>query len=263
MSALSTILSDLANAAISLRALFLLLVVAVLLVWRSPTRRATRLWLTVVVVVYGILAVPLVPYAASGMLDREYEPLSAAAAAQNVRAIVLLGAGTQIIQGRDQQLALLDGVGAGRVLEAARIYRAAGQPWIISSGGTHRPDAGLSSAAMMRLALIQLGVDPARIVLETASLTTRDEAVLIAPMLRALQVDRFALVTTRSHMRRSMSAFAQQALTPIPAVVPDGFEHADWSNLLTPDAEGLRLSHALFHEVLGMAYYRLRGWTAG
>jgi uncharacterized SAM-binding protein YcdF (DUF218 family) len=255
-----SMLSTLANGVISVAALFMCLAVALAFVWRRPDRRGPRLWLTGVLVVYGVLAIPIVPYAASLVFGRHYSPLTAEATDPSIRAIVVLGAGTQIIAGPEQQLALLDGNGASRVLEGARLFHRLDQPWVISSGGTRRRNPNLSSAVAMKTALTELGVAPSRILLETRSLTTRDEAVLIAPMLRELKVDRFLLVTHRAHMPRSMAAFEQQALAPVPAIVPDGLEDASWRDLLTPGIEGLRLSQALLHEMIGLVYYRWQGW---
>ena len=258
MTLFSTVISNL----VSVSAVFACLTIALVGLWRRPDRRGPRLWLTLVVVGYGVAAVPIVPYVASRAFGHVYSPIAAGAAPRDVGAIVVLGAGTQIVQGPEQQTALLDAVGAGRVLEAARLYRALDAPWIISSGGTRRRDARLSSAATMKATLVSLGVDPERILLESRSLTTRDEAALIAPMLRQLHSERFILVTNRTHMPRSVGSFRRERLEPIPAIVPDGLENAQWRELLLPNPEGLRLSHALLHELLGLGYYRARGWLS-
>jgi uncharacterized SAM-binding protein YcdF (DUF218 family) len=257
------VLADAVNNLISIFGIFCALGVGAWFLWRWPKSAWPRRFVIAVIVVYGVIAIPIVPYAASRLFGAAYQPYVTSSREPPPSAIVLLGAGTQIVAGPEQQMALLDAVGAGRVLEAARVYRQLGQPWIISSGGTKRPNPQVSSAVAMQTALIQLGVEASRIVLEAKSLTTNDEATLIAPVLRSLGAQRFVLVTHRTHMRRSLAVFARQGLQPIAAIVPDGLQDADWSDLLTPGPEGLRLSHALFHEVIGLGYYRLRGWTSG
>jgi uncharacterized SAM-binding protein YcdF (DUF218 family) len=162
------------------------------------------------------------------------------------RAIVLLGAGTD------------------RVLEAARVYRLMDQPWVISSGGVldRSGRSTRTSAALMRDDLVNLGVPESRILLEDRSLTTEDEARLVTPMLRALECTTFVLVTSRSHMPRAAAVFRSKGLDPILAVAPDLPPRAASRSPWRPSAEGLRVSRRLAHEVVGMAYYWLRGWIA-
>jgi uncharacterized SAM-binding protein YcdF (DUF218 family) len=230
--------------------------------WRYPQQRTARVFMLAALTVSIILTMPIVPHAASLAIGHQYGHVEQDTPSAPLQAIVLLGAGTQIVEAGGDRLALLDSVGAARVLEAARAYRALQRPWVISSGGTRRHPRECSSAHVMADALVALGVDRTRILLEDESLTTRDEAVLIAPMLSRLNVQRFVLVTTRSHMPRSLRAFRQAGLDPVPSVAADELGRAPWHDLLTPDVTGLRLSHALLHEMLGLAYYQWRGWLA-
>lgn len=254
-----TIFSRAANDLITLPGFLVLLAVSLRFVWRRPQAFPPRFFVTAVVVVYALLAVPLVPYAGARLLASGYRPF-APLPGDDIRAVVLLGAGVETVEGADhQQLALLDSVGADRTLEAARVYRTLNQPWVISSGGTRHPEQP-SSAATMADALIRLGVRADRIVQEDRSTTTYDEAVFIAPMLRQLNAERFVLVTTRSHMPRSEAVFRAQHLDPVPAIVPDSIQPGRLASFLTPDVDGLKLSHALLHELVGLIYYRVRGF---
>jgi uncharacterized SAM-binding protein YcdF (DUF218 family) len=247
---------------VSLFAILLGWAVALAFMWRSPRERIARRLMLVVLALSIVVSTPIVPHAASLVFGRSYGRVERNDPQSPITAIVLLGAGTEVVEAGGRQLALLDSVGAARVLEAARAYHVLGSPWVISSGGARRQPRECSSARVMAEALIELGVDRSRIVLEDESLTTHDEAVLIAPMLARLNAQRFLLVTTRSHMPRSLGAFRRVGLDPVPSIAADELSRAPWRDLFMPDVTGLRLTHALVHEVLGLAYYQWRGWLA-
>lgn len=187
----------------------------------------------------ALYCVPAVPAALMDVYSPRTRPFEAADLPQ-ARAVVLLGPGTE------------------RVFEAARVYRLLDRPWIISSGGP--PGRRWPTAIVMRDALVRLEVPRERILLEVESATTRDEATFVAPMLRRLECRAFVLVTSRAHMPRALAAFRGQGLEPVPAVAPDVPEPRPVRPWL-PDPSGLRLSRTLTHEVLGLAYYWIRGWT--
>src|ERR1035437_185643 len=112
----------------------------------------------------------------------------------------------------------------------------------------------------MRVALVQLGVPADRIVLESGSVNTHDEAVLVAPMLRALRVDHVVLVTSDIHMRRSLATFRSAGIAPVPAIATDPLNSESRIQSLIPTIEGLRFTSAVVHEYVGFVYYSLRGW---
>jgi uncharacterized SAM-binding protein YcdF (DUF218 family) len=232
--------------------------VALVALWRRPGSRGARAWLTGATIVYTILSIPLVPYGIAQLIGWRYQ-IFAASPGDPIQVIVLLGGAVGTVIGAEQQMGLMSDVAMGRVLEAARVYRALNEPLIISSGGSSRAQSE-KSGDTMKLALVQLGVRPERIIVESQSRTTRDEAVLIAPMLRRLHSERFVLVTHRSHMPRAEGAFRAQGLTPVPAIVPDELSASELKRSIKPDVASLQRSGLLFHEALGLAYYWWRGW---
>jgi len=148
-----------------------------------------------------------------------------------------------------------------RVLEAARLFDLLHQPFIIASGGiTERGGAGAPESAALRRALIDLGVPADRILLESESKNTRDEAIVVKRMLAERGVVNFVLVTSPLHMRRSMYTFAQQGMHPIPspsALVPD---QAFSRSLLLPSDAWLQVGDSVIYEWLARAYYWWKGW---
>ncbi len=240
----------------------LVCVLAFFAAWQRlrPSSRAARRWLTVAAVLYGFASIYAVPFTLSRTLVAGFHRFSAADAPR-AGAIVLLGAGSATILDGSRHLALLDRTGAARVLEAARVYELIGPVWIISSGGVSESSGYREpSSVTMRQALVQLGIPESKIVVESSSQTTHDEAVLIAPMLRSLGVTQSVLVTSDIHMRRSLGSFRSAGMVVVPAIAPDPFADQPIVNWAVPTGNGLRLSEALIHESFGIAYYGVRGW---
>ena len=209
------------------------------------------------------MSVPAIPYAVNETVwnpDRAFVSTDL----PDARVVVLLGAATTTVLGRQDDLRILSPVAAARVLEAARVYRALPMPWVISSGGMAAPSRARQPPALaMRDALVGLGVPADRIITEARSRTTYEEGTLIAPILKSLGAERFVLVTSQSHMPRATRVFAAQGMTVVPATAPDfppDFKRDAGWGIFWPDAEGLRLSGALIHEWAGLLNYRWHGW---
>jgi uncharacterized SAM-binding protein YcdF (DUF218 family) len=145
-----------------------------------------------------------------------------------------------------------------RLVEGVAIANA--QPWsrlVLSGWGGADPE---SNADVYAEVAASLGFPEARTVLEPRPRDTRQEAELLAPLLRG---QRFALVTSASHMPRAAALFRAQGLDPIPAPTghlakePQGFDVLD----LIPDADGLSRTRSAWHEVLGRIWAGLTGGT--
>jgi uncharacterized SAM-binding protein YcdF (DUF218 family) len=100
-------------------------------------------------------------------------------------------------------------------------------------------------------------MDPARIVAETKSRDTNDQAHFLAD---ELQGRPFALVTSAFHIPRSLMLFQRQGLKPIPA--PADFRSATGKpgvRSFIPTAGGLFMAQLAVHEYLGLVFYGLQG----
>src|SRR6185295_8970327 len=91
----------------------------------------------------------------------------------------------------------------------------------------------------LRDAMVTLGVPAARLIVETESRDTHDEAVIVAPMLRNLDVEHVVLVTSGTHMRRSLGTFRAQGIRAIPAIARDPLTAIAWSDWVLPSDLGL------------------------
>ena len=112
----------------------------------------------------------------------------------------------------------------------------------------------------MRDELVRLGVPAARIIVETRSSNTREEALVVTPMLRSRGIEHMVLVTSDSHMRRALGVFRAEGWRAVPAIAPDPGFNASWEDWLVPSGNGLELSRQISRELLGLPYFWLRGW---
>lgn len=237
------------------------LFIAALGVALRPRSPAARRLLVLCAAFYFAASIYLVPVTVSKILTNRYHRFEQADVPRGKVALVVFGAGDEAVGGWESRLSIPNDTAAARVLETARVYRIARPAWVISSGGNADPgDPAEPSSTNMRDMLVRLGVPADRIVLESTSRNSRDEAVMIAPMLRALGADALVLVTSAVHMPRSVGAFRAVGWNPTPAVAPDSWFENDWSDWVRPTTHGLEFSEEVAHELLGLPYYRLRGW---
>jgi uncharacterized SAM-binding protein YcdF (DUF218 family) len=146
-------------------------------------------------------------------------------------------------------------------MEAARVFKAIGARQVIASAGTpDRSQLLQPESVALTAALMAAGVPETAIVQESASKTTRDQALLVAPMLRAHNVGRFVLVTSPSHMHRALAAFRAVGLDPVPSASPLRSEHRAPPPMLLPDADSLSLTDQAVYEYAAIVYYWWSGW---
>ena len=135
------------------------------------------------------------------------------------------------------------------MLEAARLHRQTGLP-VLASGGD-------GEAAAIKNHLEKSLQTPVKWT-EGASLNTEQNARFSADSLAKAQVSKIILVTHAMHMRRAQVMFVDQGFEVVPA--PTDF--SDWPELrwkdLLPSSEGRRLAKSALHEVVGLAFYKLR-----
>jgi uncharacterized SAM-binding protein YcdF (DUF218 family) len=244
----------------------LITAVVVAAVWLSvrPRSRAAHRFLVLVALAYLLASIYALPHVVGRLLlARGFHPFSQTDLPPGRTAIVILGGGGDTVRAGSLRLGIMyDDTGA-RLLEGFRVYALSGADWIISSGGvTETTKPHEPTATMMRDALVKLGVPASKILLESVSQDTHDEAVLVGQMLRTLGADHVVLVTSDIHMRRSLGAFRSLGLQPIPAIAPDGCFPETLRQWVTPTNHGLEYTRAVVHELLGIAYYAARGWFA-
>src|SRR5437773_7970142 len=115
----------------------LVLLVLVVLNWWRLGARGGRLLAAFALFSYTVVMVPAVPYALGRAFTWRYRPLLALERTADV--IVLLGGGQMEINDLERDVPVLTPSSARRVLEAVRMYKLLGDPWVISSGGFGPP----------------------------------------------------------------------------------------------------------------------------
>ena len=166
----------------------------------------------------------------AALLERSAPPFSASQAKAAQAIVVLTGANASM-------------------LEAARLHRQTGLP-VLASGGD-------GEAAAIKNHLEKSLCTPVKWT-EGNSRNTEQNARFSADILVKAQVRRIILVTHALHIRRARAMFVDQGFEVIAA--PTGFSarpELRWRDLL-PSSEGRKLAKSAFHEVVGLAFYKLR-----
>src|SRR5262249_5762650 len=128
-----------------------------------------------------------------------------------VKYIVVLGGA----YGFDQAIPITSWLGGGtmiRLAEGIRLHRQWPESKLIVSAG--RGFDPLPQADAMKGTAEAMGVNSADIGAESVSRDTEESAEMLAPMLGK---DPFVLVTSASHMPRSMGLFRKRGMNPIAA----------------------------------------------
>jgi uncharacterized SAM-binding protein YcdF (DUF218 family) len=225
------------------------------------TRRLAGAYLTVAFTGYWILATPACAERLVAWQSGHYPSVESASDARGASLIVVLGAGDVTIESRGYRLNELPWMAALRILEGVRVYHVLGAPMIMVSGGITGRDVGARpEAEAMLAALLQLGIPREHVLLETESLNTRDEARVIARMLGSRRSDPIVLVTSPTHMQRSLAVFRSAGLNPVPSVAPYKSEHSMERLRWLPNDTALALSDIAIYDLAATVYYRLRGW---
>lgn len=163
-----------------------------------------------------------------------------------------------------------------RVVYGAYLMQEDMADWILCSGG----DAGVGNsiqkeADSMKEILLRFEIAEEVILIERQSRNTIENAIYSLQIASEKGAESVYLVTSASHMPRSLAIFQKQALKmgldqlkifPAPCdysqVEPE--VNPPWyyqlANFILPDARALENSTKYIHEYYGIIYYKLRGW---
>jgi len=169
---------------------------------------------------------------------------------QPVDAVVVLGNCHNVREDIPTQ-AQLCGTGLYRLMEGLRIWQANPEGMLLLSG--YAGNESRSYAAVSKDIAMQMGVPADKILTFPHAKDTQQEAELTAPYLKKTK---FALVTSASHMPRSMLWFEQQGLKPIPA--PAYFAAQNNSQDLKIQTPALLKTERAWYELLGKLWMWIR-----
>jgi uncharacterized SAM-binding protein YcdF (DUF218 family) len=224
-----------------------LLAALVALVWR---RTGIVLMLVASTCLY-LSALPVV----SDQLSRTLETqLQGRADLTGAQAIVVLSAGAHLGNGKDEPDSL-DGFSLERLASAARLYRMVGLPVAVTGGRIVGSTDTLGR--LMKEGLEQNFGIPVRWS-EEASRTTFENAAFTAQLLKADHIGSVIIVTHAWHLPRAIWSFKHFGIHALPwPVAKTNVEAPDIDDFL-PSVSALSRTFYYLHELIGLAYYRLR-----
>ena len=241
-----------------------LMVVALVMSWRSPRWVPVPIALALIVLLLGSNS--WVANSLVRSLEWQQIPEKELPTAD---AIVVLGGATKSAFPPRPAVDLSEE--GDRVLYGAQLYREGKAPLVIASGG--RVDwrgGGPSESGDMAEVLETLGVPTSAILQDPSSLNTYQNAVNVRQIMKERGIQRVLLVTSAMHMPRSLLIFQRQGIEAIPAPTdflvtkqeieePNNSPQATLLSLL-PDADRLQNTTRVLKEYIGTVVYRLRGW---
>jgi uncharacterized SAM-binding protein YcdF (DUF218 family) len=239
------------------------LAIGLVLATREGTARLGRVVLWTLLVAYLALSTSVVSGALSRMLSTS-TPVTSPDTVRQSAAIVLIGCGTLTAGSRDEQVNFPGTETATNISEAVRLYKLAGGHSVIATGGMPPLGANLvPESEVMRDYLVRMGVQPSHVQLESKSINTLQQARNVASMLpRGAKV---VLVTVPTHMPRTAAFFRKEGFEVTEAVsglVEDDTDPSRapsaWDAFI-PNRYALRGSERAMYEVVGLAYYWVRG----
>ena len=174
---------------------------------------------------------------------------------KSIRWIVVLGGGMV----SDPELPITSRLSEAtliRLVEALRLSRKMPDARLVLCGGTvfdTQPEA-LGMAELVR----ELGFDDIDFITETKSRNTLEQSFAVQKIVGEAP---FALVTSASHMPRSMGFFKALDMKPIPFPADHKVKQTRITHpsMYFPGAQGLRKTCLAFYEYMGLLRYRIFG----
>ena len=158
------------------------------------------------------------------------------------------------------------GPAADRLIEGVRLYKLGKvKKIVLASDGSiirkkdHDGPEGNPNGMLNYLA--DLGIPSEDVIMEVYAKNTRENVTLTKELLgEKMQSDNTVIITSAVHMKRSLSAFKQEGLSP------DYFITDTWPGLngesesFCPSVYTLAQWQELLHEWIGHVVYKIRGW---
>ena len=183
-------------------------------------------------------------------IERQYAPYAVDDKgnddSSDVKFVVVLAAGYT----PDQELPITSRFyydGLVRLVEGVRLHRIIPETGLILSGGR-------GEAEFMKELVVALGVPQENLILETESMSTFDQAKFIPSIVKE---KRFLLVTSASHMLRSMALFEKLGTRPIAAPTGHLVKHDGNGISFLPATSNLRKADSFFYAILGLIKEKL------
>jgi uncharacterized SAM-binding protein YcdF (DUF218 family) len=221
-----------------------------------PSRRARVAWWAMAATwaLTWLACTPAVALALVGAL--EPPPVDLARiddlARREQTALVVLNSSVGEPVGGDAPLERLDPEGTARAIGAARVWRRLQTPVVIVSGIASPGQAPDANTRAMADLLVMHGVPAERVLRESASRNTRENAIYSVRMARAMGLTRFVVVTSALHIPRSLREFRRAGVNAIGVSVHPLVRPSVGGGRWWPSSWSLGMTQAAVHEFLGM-----------
>ncbi|HUV50914.1 MAG TPA: envelope biogenesis factor ElyC [Anaerolineae bacterium] len=232
-----------------------ILILGIFLLWFTRRQKAGKVLVFIGALLLGLLSYSSMSDICLKPLEYKYPPVMDLHQFSDVKWIVVLGGG----HNSDPKLPVTGQIGdssLSRLLEGVRIHKKLPESRLILSGsGVYDP---VSNASVMAGVAKVMGIGADKLILEELSKDTKDQARLIH---KIVGDERFILVTSASHMPRSMALFRKPGMKPIPAPTDYMVKESRGisPNIFFPNADSLRKMERVFYEYLGLGWAWLRG----
>lgn len=216
-------------------------------------KRRPELGKLMVLSALALLYLLSIPFVAEALLQRLETPPERSPFDNDAQAIVVLGGGTYY-QAPEYGDDTVGRYSLQRIRYAAELHRRTGKP-ILATGGT--PPGSKSSEATQMKAVLEKEFRVSVKWTEGASRNTRENAYKSFAILNGDGIKRIALVTHAWHMPRAAREFEQAGFEIVPAATAYTTRYKTDIFAFIPTAAALQKSSLFFHEVIGIAWYRL------
>jgi uncharacterized SAM-binding protein YcdF (DUF218 family) len=149
-----------------------------------------------------------------------------------------------------------------RLFNGVKVFKRCGAATLALCGGGERRSTD-NAAEVMKALAIELGVQKSKIMTETKSRNTMQNAAELAGLLPSAKRRRIGLVTSALHMLRSEKVFKKQfpddTIVPIPVdYISKRAPNVPKLRYLIPSTDALSDSNNAIHEWIGIAWYFIR-----
>jgi uncharacterized SAM-binding protein YcdF (DUF218 family) len=153
--------------------------------------------------------------------------------------------------------------GADRVTHTVQLYKLGKINKIVVSGGSGllNNTAGDVESENIRQVLLLCGIPDSVIILEVKSRNTYENALFSKEILKSYPGEKYLLITSSFHMRRSIACFEKQGLKVTPFPVDFYTEDQTFRLVyLFPSEFALMEWRILLREIFGMITYKIAGY---
>ena len=244
--------------------IFCLFLIGLYLLWFTKKQKMGKIFVSISAFVLLLLSYSVVPDFLLVSLENNYntypdESSENKIAQQNIKQsfkyVVVLGAG-HTSDPKLSRTSQLSKESLFRLIEGIRIHRInAGSKLIFTGGGMYNT---VATATVMTELAVELGVNWSDIITEKNPKDTKDEARIVKTI---VEDSPFILVTSASHMPRSMAIFNKLGMYPTAAPTEHNVKHSQavGPGLFFPGASNLHKAEKAVYEYLGFILAKLRG----